>query len=195
MNKDNQGSNTSLKRQLSPMTGAGVLNAAGEITYEILHAHGCKVSLEEVQRRIVDVYNESIGAGEIKPTDPNLSKVLSELKARGKKLALVTTDNEVITGKCLSALGVCGLFDKIYTDDGKTPKKPDPFCAKDFCERMGVDASRVVMVGDTATDVRFARNAGISVIILAKDEKSKGCLSSQADAVIERISSLLQVVS
>ena len=87
---------------------------------------------------------------------------------------MVTTDNELITRKCLSALQVEHLFDKIYTDDGVNPTKPDPFCALDFCATYGIDVQNAVMVGDTLTDVRFAANAGISMVGLAKSEENRG---------------------
>ena len=116
------------------------------------------------------------------------------MKKRNKKLAIVTTDNEYVTSVCVKKLGADGLFDKIYTDDGKTPTKPDPYCAHDFCKAFNIDPDKVVMVGDTLTDVKFARNAGIKVVGIAKYEQNREILLSNADFVIDDMSKLLDII-
>ena len=171
----------------------GTYEQMGEIVYNIFSSNGCKADREEVINSVTEAYNKNSSKGEVKPTCERLRSTLTELKARGKRLAVVTTDNEVITKKCLDALEITELFDTIYTDDGKTPTKPDPFCALDFCRRTGISKDGLLMVGDTLTDIRFARNAGISVIGLARNEKGRALLLPEADAVISEISGLLTV--
>ena len=173
----------------------GTYEQMGEIVYEALRRNGCECDCAEVTGAVIGAYNESADAGEVKPTSPALAEVLSELKRKNKKLAVVTTDNELITRKCLSALQVEHLFDKIYTDDGVNPTKPDPFCALDFCATYGIDVQNAVMVGDTLTDVRFAANAGISMVGLAKSEENRGILSEHTDTVISDISELLHILN
>ena len=109
---------------------------------------------------------------------------LSKLKGKGVKLAVVTTDNRFITEKCLKSLGVYELFDKIYTDDGKTSVKPNPDAALEFCKEFNIDKENVVMVGDTMTDVKFARGAGIKVFGLYKTNENREKLLPYADKVI-----------
>lgn len=86
------------------------------------------------------------------------------------------------------------FFDKIYIDDGITPLKPHPFCADDFAAFTGVKKERIVMVGDTVTDLHFADNAGIPLVALAKDEKRRALLQPKAAAVIADIAQLLQLL-
>ena len=112
-----------------------------------------------------------------------------------KILALVTTDNPIITEKCLKDLGIYSLFDKIYTDDGSTPTKPDPYCAHALCSLFGLEKQKVVMVGDTLTDMRFAKNAGIAAVGLARTEKNREVLLPAADAVIGDITQLQDTIS
>ena len=173
----------------------GTYEQMGCIVYDILCKYGCKHSCDDVTEAVVAAYNESVDAGEIKPTSPMLADLLKNLKSQGKHLAIVTTDNELITCKCLSALGIEELFDKIYTDDGVNPTKPDPYCALDFCNLFGMDKDRVVMVGDTVTDVRFANNAGISVIGFARNEENKEILSCYTNTVITDMRELLDILS
>ena len=172
----------------------GTYAQMGRIVYDIVKEHGECPSCEEVTEAVISAYNKNADAGVVKPTCPDLVGVLTELKKQNKKLAVVTTDNELITRKCLKALGVEDLFDKIYTDDGKLPTKPNPDCVFDFCGLTGVKKERVIMVGDTITDMRFAKNAGIAAVGLAKDDRSKVALAPYAYAVISEISRLLDIL-
>ena len=173
----------------------GTYEQMGRIVYGILCKYGCENSCEEVTEAVIAAYNKSADVGEVKPTSPMLADVLRNLKAQGKRLAVVTTDNELITRKCLSALGIEELFDKIYTDDGATPTKPDPFCAFDFCNLFGMDKDRMVMVGDTVTDAEFSKNAGISMIGLARNEENREILSCHTNTVITDMRELLDILS
>lgn len=172
----------------------GTYAQMGELIYDIMRRHGCEASGGEVAEAVQEAFSNNADNGEILPTCPNLAEVLLSLKKRNKKLAVVTTDNEQITRKCLKKLGVEELFDRIYTDDGRTPTKPDPYCAFDFCESMGVAAECTVMVGDTMTDVTFAKNAGISVIAVAKTEGNGAVLSPFANYVVSEISDILDII-
>ena len=172
----------------------GTYEQMGSIVYDIMHREGCQRNCDEVTRAVIDAYNESADAGEVKPTCTRLAEVLRELKKQNKKLAVVTTDNEQITRKCLSELGIEELFDKIYTDDGIMPTKPDPFCAFDFCKIYGIEKEKIVMVGDTVTDARFAANAGISMVGIARSDENREILSEYTDTVISEMTELLCII-
>ena len=162
----------------------GTYEQLGGLMYDILHRYGCEESCETVTKALIEAYNQNADAGDVKPTCPDLAEVLTKLKARNIKLAVVTTDNMHITRTCLEKLGIIDLFDKIYTDDGEVPTKPDPYCVYHFSEFAGVDQANVIMVGDTMTDMRFAKNAGIAAIGIAKQEANTQILAPHAAAVI-----------
>ena len=172
----------------------GTYAEMGEIVYEILSAHGCDADRKDMVRAVEEAYSRNAAAGDVKPTCPDLAEALAELKARGLRLAVVTTDNEPITRHCLAGLGVLQYFDVIFTDDGHTPTKPDPFCAGEFCRLYGLDKERVAMVGDTMTDVRFAKNAGITAISLAPTPEGKALLAPHTNIIIDAISELTEIL-
>ena len=172
----------------------GTYEQMGEIVYTILKKHGCTSSYNDVVATVISAYKRNADAGKVIPTCANLEYVLRDFKAQGKKLAVVTTDNAHITKKCLSDLGIEDLFERIYTDDGEYPTKPDPECVFNFCELVGVEKEKVIMVGDTLTDVRFAKNAGITSVALAKTEEQRKFLSMNADIVISDISQLRELI-
>lgn len=165
----------------------------GQEFCKVLNAHGYEIPIDVVAKEVINAYNQSQTAGEVVATTQDLVGLLKKLKGQGKRLAIVTTDNEYVTKVCLEKLGVDGLFDAIYTDDGKTPTKPNPTCAYDFCKKFNLSLEKVVMVGDTLTDVKFAQNAGIKVIGLAKNEQNKKVLQDRADVIIGDLSELLEI--
>lgn len=169
----------------------GTYQQIGRIVYDTLQSYGCSASCETVTTAVTDAFNKNADAGEIKPTCPNLAQVLTLLKKRNIRLAVVTTDNQEITEKCLKALGIYGLFDRIYTDDGETPTKPDPYCALDFLKLTGLEKDNLLMVGDTMTDMVFAKNAGISAVGIAKSDANRLLLMPHASEVISDMTSLL----
>lgn len=172
----------------------GTYEQMGQIVYDILTKHGVSVPQSVVTDRVEAAYQQNAEAGEVKPTCPDLVKVLTGLKNKGIKLAVVTTDNPHITHQCLEKLGIVGLFDRIYTDDGQTPTKPNPHCAWEFCREFGLQREHVVMVGDTLTDMSFAKNAGIMGVGLAADSHAKAELLPYANTVISAISHLPEIL-
>lgn len=172
----------------------GTYEQMGQIVYDILMKHGISVSQDVVTCRVEAAYQQNAEAGEVRPTCPDLVEVLTGLKSKGLKLAIVTTDQPHITNQCLEKLGIGRLFDRIYTDDGQTPTKPHPHCAWDFCREFGLNREQVVMVGDTLTDMSFAKNAGIMGVGLAADDRAKAELLPYADTVISALSHLPEVL-
>lgn len=168
----------------------GTYAQMGEIVYHVLKERGCTLDLPDMIKLVTDMYVKNADAGEILPTCENLKETLQTLKNQGKKLAVVTTDNEQMTRKCLDALGVTELFDWIYTDDGVLPTKPNPACAEDFCRRFSLNKENVLMVGDTMTDVAFSQNAGLAMIGVAKTEENKAILQKHISTVVPDVSYL-----
>ncbi len=86
-------------------------------------------------------------------------ELLRRLKDGGAKLALVTMKFKTPTLKILDAHGL-DMFDAVLTFDDLSKRKPDPESLFALCERFGVAAADVLMVGDTVTDIRYAQGAG-----------------------------------
>ena len=50
------------------------------------------------------------------------------------------------------------------------------------------------MIGDTMTDVEFAKNAGIAFVGVGKVQKNRNVIAPYADAVIPDISYLFEIL-
>ena len=172
----------------------GTYTEMAEIMYEILKGYGYRDTRESLEASLIEEYGKSTANGLIKPTCPDLAATLAYLKGQNKRLAVVTTDNPDITLTCLKSLGIDGFFDRIYTDDGKMPTKPDPYCLIDFCTAFGVSPERTVVVGDTITDVKFASNAGALSIALVSKENGEKNFADRSTAIISKISQLTEII-
>ena len=170
----------------------GTYEQAGEALAGVLEKHGIKIESAKLSALVREAFAANSGAGGIKGCS-GVKETLSRLKSLGIRLAVVTTDSADITGKCLKVLGIESLFDKIYTDDGRTPTKPEPYCAEEFLRTYGIKPENAVMVGDTLTDARFAENAGIKFIAVASGAAGKE-LEDRAAAVIPDISGLDHII-
>jgi len=173
----------------------GTYRQMGDVLFTVLHEHGCVCTLEEVRELTVEAYHNNISAGIAEAACSDIHSVLQKLRDCGLTLAVVTTDDPYVTKKCLQTLEIASYFDVVYTHDGILPPKPDPFCIFDFCKKTGFAPEEIVMVGDTMTDIRFAANGGIRVIGVAKSERSRKLLETEADAVVQDISCVYDVLT
>ena len=81
----------------------------------------------------------------------DLPALLQKLKARGIRL------------------GVAHLFDAVFGADRVPNPKPAPDIARMFCSQYGLLPEQVAMVGDSANDMLFAKNSGITGVFFRPD--------------------------
>ncbi|MBV9261238.1 MAG: HAD-IA family hydrolase [Pseudolabrys sp.] len=95
---------------------------------------------------------------------PGLEAALDELAARGCKLAVCTNKLETLSIQLLQALGLADRFAAICGQDTFAVQKPNPLILQRTIAAAGGLLSAAVMIGDSETDVRTARAAGIPII-------------------------------
>lgn len=145
-------------------------------------------------KEVTEAFCDSQSCGVVLPTCNNITEVFKKLKDMGISLSVVTTDVKTVTDICLEKLGIKDYFDYIYTDDGVNPTKPDPHYMNCFMSRFNLTASEVLMVGDTLTDMMFAKNSGVKGVAVAKKDENKRLLQNQCYALINDISEIFDVI-
>ena len=168
----------------------GSYSSMGDVLYRVLVEHGSNIGREDLFEIAISCFSDAMKVGTVVPDCEDIRGVLGGLTDAGIKIILVTNDNLTGAKLCLEQLGIYDMFDGIYADDGEHPSKPDPYYADEICKKYGVDHDSVVMVGDTDVDMRFAKNAGIRGIGIAKNERNKAILMQYTDTVIHDISML-----
>lgn len=95
---------------------------------------------------------------------PGVDEALDDLEAQGCRLAICTNKLEALSLLLLDTLGMAKRFSAICGQDTFGVHKPDPEVFRRTVLQAGGDPGRAVMVGDSATDIRTARAAGVPVI-------------------------------
>lgn len=171
----------------------GTYAQIAEVIHEFLKLQGIDTDINVVNSAVISAYSKNIDKGEIKPTCDNLKDTLISLKNKGISLYVITTDNPEMTHKCLETLGILDCFEQVFTDDGILKPKPDPECIDKYCAKTGTPRGSILMVGDTMTDMNFAKNASIRVAAVGND-KNRNKLKKYADAVIPDVSHIPEVI-
>jgi phosphoglycolate phosphatase len=126
---------------------------------------------------------------------PGVLNVLDRLQTRGLRIAVLSNKPEPITIEMVGALCPGVRFDAIAGYRDEASKKPNPSVALDIAGRMGLPPPRVIMVGDSATDIATARNAGIRAVSVTWGFRSRGELAAAGpDAMIDRPAELLDLL-
>lgn len=93
---------------------------------------------------------------------PGVKDALDRLRADGDmRMAVLTNKPVKISNHIIEGLGCGGRFFRVYGGNSFNRKKPDPVGVETLLSETGVSRESAVMVGDSAVDVRTARNANI----------------------------------
>jgi phosphoglycolate phosphatase len=95
---------------------------------------------------------------------PGLVEALDVLAARGCQFAVCTNKLEQLSVLLLDKLKLAGRFKAICGQDTFRIQKPDPEILHRTIAAAGGSLQNAIMIGDSATDIRTARAAGIPVI-------------------------------
>ncbi len=98
---------------------------------------------------------------------PGLLTLLDKSKARGLRMGVCTNKVENLSNKLLVEIGLASYFDAVVGGDTLPIMKPDPAPYNEVARRLGVDAKRTIMFGDSGTDIKTAQNAGVPVIAVS----------------------------
>jgi phosphoglycolate phosphatase len=96
-----------------------------------------------------------------------IPELLEEAWRRQFPLAVVTNKPEGFTRKILAGLGLADPFAVVVGGDSAPKPKPWPDPLLLACQRLGVEPSSALMIGDSPTDLKAAREAGCPVALVA----------------------------
>jgi phosphoglycolate phosphatase len=119
-----------------------------------------------------------------------LVPLFDELVSRGLILGVVTNDTLGPTRAHLREAGIEQAVSHIYAADSGFAPKPEPDMLLAFAEAAGVDPARVVMVGDSPSDMRAGRAAGMVCVAVLTGLGTRAQLESCACAVLPTIAGL-----
>ena len=126
-----------------------------------------------------------------------IEEVLTQLKAKGKKLVVATSKPEEYSVKILEHFKLAGYFDHICgsnMDETRSKKEEVIAYALEKCGIGSGDKSKVLMIGDREHDIIGAKKNEIkSCGVLYGYGSRKELEAAGADYIIEAVSGLLEL--
>jgi HAD superfamily hydrolase (TIGR01509 family) len=119
-------------------------------------------------------------------------ELLKSLSERAITMAIGTSNTRVLTELVLQSHGIYDLFKTIVTGCDTLRGKPYPDIFLLCAENLGISQTDILVIEDTLLGVKAAKNAGMSVYVVADDFslKDKTEIISSADAYFDDLVSM-----
>ena len=98
---------------------------------------------------------------------PGIPELLAELQAKGVLLGVASNKFQAGAEKLVGRMFPDIRFTTVLGSRPGAPLKPDPAVVEEIRTQAGVSVQETVMVGDSATDVATAANAGVSCVAVS----------------------------
>ncbi len=128
---------------------------------------------------------------------PGAARTLRRLHNGGIKCAIVSNKGVAAVLRSLERCGLAAPIEAVFAEQPGRPGKPDPALLTEHIQPKfpEITRQRMLMVGDTETDIVFARRAGIACCWAAYGFGDPArCAALEPDFRIERIEELPGVV-
>ena len=125
-------------------------------------------------------------------------RIVEKLSSNGLKIGLVTsTQRRYLETKMqpLKNVGVDTLFEVIITSDDVEKRKPAPDPLISCAQQLNLKPGRCVYVGDTTTDIKAGKAAGMWTVGVLTGFDDYGALETEnPDAIVNDVQNLLEVI-
>lgn len=122
---------------------------------------------------------------------PDAVPTVSELRKRGKKIAVATSTRSEYVDIYVTMFEVFSYVDAVVTPQMVGSGKPSPEMALKAAELLRVEPRECIVVGDTEHDIAMARGAGMPAVFL---DRGTLPLSAEADVIIKNLTELLSII-
>jgi phosphoglycolate phosphatase len=121
--------------------------------------------------------------------------VLEEMIGAGVRLGICTHKPQAPSERLLAALDLERFFPVVIGGDALPVRKPDAGHLRAVLARLGGDAGRAVLVGDSQTDLLTARAAGVPCVLVSFGYTPVPAQDLGADRVIDDMAELGPVLA
>lgn len=166
-----------------------------DMTNAVLKAFGINADedrLHEYSKQLEKLYFNEVtkSTANIVPT-ANLPKLFNWLSDKNIIVGLATADTKQTAIKCLDSLGIMPFFSYLGSDDGRLRPKPQIDIIEDFKSKFGINFDEIMVVGDTNTDMQFAKNGGALAVGVLSGVDGEEELNKNADLILDDVSQLI----
>lgn len=129
---------------------------------------------------------------------PGTREILQFARNSGVHLGVLSNKHVSFVNLFLEKLQIHNFFDLIVGDNGEIRHKPDPTVFYSMIKPLfsELDNSQILVVGDTAVDLMFAKNASIDACWAAYGYGDRDrCLALKPTFTIEHLSELAVIIN
>ncbi|MBO5550907.1 MAG: HAD family hydrolase [Lachnospiraceae bacterium] len=149
--------------------------------------------LEEVFARYLDFLSDHCADGVV-PYE-GMPELLKEMNKRGVKSAVFSNKPHKQACKVVSSIYPEGTFCDVLGQKDSYPRKPDPTGALILAEKMKVSPSECIYVGDTNTDMKTGKAAGMFTIGVLWGFRDREELEKEgADLIVSTPAEILELL-
>lgn len=156
-------------------------------------APASEAELDEMLPAFIARYSANIAASS-RPF-PGAVEAVDRLRDQGCRLAVCTNKREDLARLLLDTLDLSGSFDAVLGGDSLPVKKPEAGHLTGTIQRAGGDIGCAVLVGDTETDVKAARAAGVPVVGVSFGYSPVPMAALAPDRLIDRFDQLHEALA
>ena len=171
-------------------------NGAVNLIKRALRFRNCLT--DEIFEKVFSDYNAAYNANTSYLTAPfdGIKETLDAIKSLGIKMAILSNKPHFATCGVITELFGEGYFDVVYGQRENVPIKPDPTAVLGIMEEMGATAEQCLYIGDTGTDMKTGKNAGLCTVGVTWGFRGKDeLLENGADIIIEKPCQLLDCIN
>ncbi|MFY2827390.1 HAD family hydrolase [Staphylococcus arlettae] len=124
-----------------------------------------------------------------------VDQTVKALHQKGYKLGIVTSDTKKGVEQFLTDTNMHKYFDVVISTEANAVEKPNPEVLKPLFDNYDVDSSDVMIVGDTANDIKTGKNAqlGLSVAVLTGVDIKE--TFTEADYILPTANQVLDILN
>ncbi len=174
-------------KEIRPWVGHGAL----KMIEQAARAHGRTLSepeLYDLFEIFILYYSDNIAVAS-RPYD-GVVAALTAFQHRGASLAVCTNKLERHARQVISELGLATFFSALTGRDSLGVYKPDPGHLTGTIALAGGKPERAVMIGDSETDIKTAKAAGIPVVAVTFGYSVEPVASFAPDITIDHFAQL-----
>jgi len=121
----------------------------------------------------------------------DVRELFGKLHQQNIRIGIATTDDRIPTQAMIEAFDIEEFITTMVCADDGIPAKPAPDMMLTICERMKVEPSKVMVVGDTTADLKMARAAGAGLVVgVLSGVSNVHDLMPYADVIIDSVDKL-----
>lgn len=143
---------------------------------------------ETVRKDYYDFYSDNHHMADLYP---GIIDILTHLKTKNILLGIYTGKGREAAEITLKKLNIYNYFDLIVTGDDVAEHKPSPEGINKFICHFNLNKEDALMIGDSVSDIKAARDAGIKIASVVWDSYAKAdVLKLGSDFVFESVEEL-----